>query len=171
MSENGLISETDHPPFTGLGCPKCGYNLSGTTEPRCPECGEGFDPETLQPYRHRHQPRWRVVFAMVLLAAYLPNTWIFWIDYSWNSYRMTWAKMFPILPSLYPAAWLSYWTGIREAFDDVGMFVLAGCITAMLIVGGILLGRRSWRWLIPVIILVFTFEVFNAYVSHALFRM
>ena len=21
---------------------KCGYNLTGLTEPRCPECGEGF---------------------------------------------------------------------------------------------------------------------------------
>ena len=24
-------------------CARCGYNLTGLTEPRCPECGEAFD--------------------------------------------------------------------------------------------------------------------------------
>lgn len=36
-------------PFTGLCCPTCEYNLTGTTEPRCPECGEAFDPAKLRP--------------------------------------------------------------------------------------------------------------------------
>lgn len=34
--------------LTELGtpvCRKCGYALVGQTEPRCPECGEPFDPE------------------------------------------------------------------------------------------------------------------------------
>ena len=26
-------------------CVKCGYNLTGLTSPRCPECGTGFDLE------------------------------------------------------------------------------------------------------------------------------
>ena len=30
-------------------CVKCGYNLTGLTEPRCPECGTEFDPSTLPP--------------------------------------------------------------------------------------------------------------------------
>ena len=25
-------------------CTKCGYSLKGLTEPRCPECGEPFNP-------------------------------------------------------------------------------------------------------------------------------
>lgn len=29
-------------------CVKCGYDLRGQTEPRCPECGESFDPELLR---------------------------------------------------------------------------------------------------------------------------
>lgn len=28
-------------------CPKCGYNLTGLKEHRCPECGEPFDPIAL----------------------------------------------------------------------------------------------------------------------------
>ena len=28
-------------------CPKCGYNLTGLKEHRCPECGTAFDPNAL----------------------------------------------------------------------------------------------------------------------------
>ncbi len=35
-----------------LCCPRCGYDLRGLPEPRCPECGEPFDPAELE--RHRH---------------------------------------------------------------------------------------------------------------------
>ena len=28
-------------------CPKCGYDLTGLREPRCPECGTTFDPSLL----------------------------------------------------------------------------------------------------------------------------
>jgi hypothetical protein len=28
-------------------CPKCGYDLTGLREPRCPECGTPFDPSLL----------------------------------------------------------------------------------------------------------------------------
>ena len=30
-------------------CLKCGYDLRGQTEPRCPECGTPFDPALIQP--------------------------------------------------------------------------------------------------------------------------
>ena len=45
-------------PFAGLNCPACGYELRGLSEPRCPECGEGFDPFVLR-YAVEHPPFWR----------------------------------------------------------------------------------------------------------------
>lgn len=35
------------PQSEGLFCPNCEYDLTGLTEPRCPECGEPFDREEL----------------------------------------------------------------------------------------------------------------------------
>ncbi len=47
------IMRTDaHPPL----CPHCGYPLQGLPEPRCPECGQGFDPALLQPAAMEGQP-------------------------------------------------------------------------------------------------------------------
>jgi len=37
-------------------CTKCGYILQGLTEPRCPECGELFDPKILPPQDEPHDP-------------------------------------------------------------------------------------------------------------------
>ena len=31
-------------------CPRCHYNLRGLAEPRCPECGRGFDPSDPRTY-------------------------------------------------------------------------------------------------------------------------
>lgn len=45
----GLIvvpRDSPRPPNPGV-CEKCGYNLTGLTEPRCPECGTPFAPEHL----------------------------------------------------------------------------------------------------------------------------
>jgi hypothetical protein len=36
----------DPPPGPGF-CARCGYNLRGLPQPRCPECATPFDPETL----------------------------------------------------------------------------------------------------------------------------
>ena len=40
-SGNGPIFDVDMP------CPRCEYNLRGQIEPRCPECGQAFDPVAL----------------------------------------------------------------------------------------------------------------------------
>ena len=176
VPEQGLCLKAKRPPGSTVNpSPAWGVRSVATTFPARPNrvvrSAAGFNPDKLHPLAYRRRSSWWHTITSVLLAIYLPNTWVFWIDYPWNAVRMTWVKMFPILPSLYPAAWLAHITGLRKAFDDVGMFVLAGCFTIMLLAGGVLLSRRSWRWLIPVCIVLLAFEIFNAYVSHALFRM
>jgi hypothetical protein len=50
-------------------CTKCGYNLRGQVEPRCPECGEAFDPALQAPRPRRID--WVLVLVPGLLAAWM----------------------------------------------------------------------------------------------------
>ncbi len=44
------------PGDSGLRCPQCGYNLTGLTVNRCPECSREFDPEELRQLLTRPPP-------------------------------------------------------------------------------------------------------------------
>lgn len=158
-------------PYAGMGCPKCGYDLTGTPEPRCPECGAGFDPAELRPVDVKRKVRWRVAVPCVLLAMYLPNTWIFWIAYPLNDYRITWFKFFPIQPALTPTVWGLWVTGMRDKVGDVGSMLIFATLTLLILVVCVLLGRRSKWWLVGTCVVMMGFQIFNAWVSHGLFRM
>jgi hypothetical protein len=56
-------------------CPRCGYNLRGLVEPRCPECGLVFDPE-----RVRRESRQRQTEPGLgwMLARMIPHPIRFW---------------------------------------------------------------------------------------------
>ncbi|MEZ6194085.1 MAG: hypothetical protein R3C45_22795 [Phycisphaerales bacterium] len=172
----GKSSTTDMPgmPFAGLCCPMCDYDLTGTTEPRCPECGKGFDPAALRKDRAGWcgRPRRWVTFGLILLAVYLPNTWIFWIDYPWSGgYRMLWVTMFPVLPVLLPGAWCYHVFGMPNNIDQLSFMVFLGVMCAGLIAVCYWIGKRSRVALAVVAVAVFTLEVLNALASYALFRM
>ena len=56
-------------------CPACGYNLRGLSQPRCPECGQTFDPRTLEasriPWVHRRSiGRTRAFWRTVVMATF-----------------------------------------------------------------------------------------------------
>lgn len=166
MPDDLKTTATADLPFTGLCCPKCEYNLTGTTEPRCPECGSAFDPSKLRPPRSwwRSRPSWRVTLMGVLLAVYLPDTWVFWIGDSWSGHQLRWVKMFPILPSYVPTATFEHFAGLRfpDMLGSTRGFMILGVVTAVTIVVSILIGRRSRRWLLAVCIVMFTFQILNA---------
>jgi len=97
-------------------CPLCDYNLRGLTDPRCPECGFGFEwPDVLDPSRRihpyifEHHPErnfrsfWRTAFA------------------GWRPRRF-WTSLHPAQPSR-PRRLMLYW-GVAA-----GMVVLAYLIT------------------------------------------
>lgn len=167
---------TDMPgmPFAGLRCPKCDYDLTGAAERYCPECGKGFDPEGLRKYQAGWggRPRRWVTVVLIILAVYLPNTWIFWINYPWGGgYRMHWATMFPVLPVLLPGAWCYHLFGMPKDIDQLWGMVFLGVICIGLIAVSYRIGGRSRIALAVVTGVVFTLEVFNALGSYALFRM
>jgi len=67
-----------------LYCPTCGYNLTGLTESRCPECGEGFSRAELAAIGGIKHPSivWflvvlvllPVVFALLVYKSFEPGT-------------------------------------------------------------------------------------------------
>jgi hypothetical protein len=51
-----MTGQGHRPSYPTMWCKKCGYALDGLSEPRCPECGRGFDPGNkrtylIRPYR------------------------------------------------------------------------------------------------------------------------
>ena len=67
MDDPNETTEPNHPASIfdeDVPCPRCGYNVRGLTEPRCPECGAGFDPrqalDCLQ-RRKLNPPSWRII--------------------------------------------------------------------------------------------------------------
>lgn len=59
-----LLGDHDAP------CPSCGYNLRGCEESNCPECGKGFDFDSLVNRQPRVTWAWRLM--VVSYAALLP---------------------------------------------------------------------------------------------------
>ena len=161
-------------PYAGMTCPACRYNLTGTTTRRCPECGEAFDPRALRSkasWWWGRPGRWATL-VVVCLAAYLPNTWVFWIDYPWGGgYRMQWVKMFAVLPAFVPGAWCYRFLGLPNDFDRFWGVALLGVVCVCLIGVCYWIGRRSRLALLVTGAVVLALEVFNALVSYALFRM
>jgi hypothetical protein len=48
MPEDALPPDPQAVDDTGMRCQECGYNVTGLTDNRCPECGTEFDPDLLQ---------------------------------------------------------------------------------------------------------------------------
>jgi hypothetical protein len=67
-------------------CAKCGYSIMHLTEPRCPECGEAFDPiwleSTKEPPAFTARPK-RVIALAVLIA----SVWIAW-PHGYKAYQL-----------------------------------------------------------------------------------
>ncbi|MDX2198497.1 MAG: hypothetical protein SF069_05935 [Phycisphaerae bacterium] len=74
-----------NPALVGFHCLRCGYSLQALTEPRCPECGEAFDPTVASipamPWERRAElGYWRAtlgtVFQIWLAGRRSRNQWL-----------------------------------------------------------------------------------------------
>jgi hypothetical protein len=97
-----LLLERDIP------CPGCGYNLRGLESPTCPECGFGFDRESLLRALNR-TPGWSLHDAerwlpWVLTVASLALTQVF----RWNARVARW-RSDPTAADYWGACWLAAW--------------------------------------------------------------
>ena len=45
-----------------------------------------------------------VAVAAILLALYAPQSWFFLMNYPWSAYRLSWLKIWPVLPACFPVA-------------------------------------------------------------------
>jgi hypothetical protein len=67
-------------------CRRCSYQLNGLIEPRCPECGRGFDPAAARTYRRRPKRRglrlWlqrlAVAFVILFVVVAAGPAWLWW---------------------------------------------------------------------------------------------
>ncbi len=76
----------------------------------------------------------RIVLPVLLVCVYAPYSWLLWIDYPWNEYRLTWLAQWPLLPGLVPGLLIS---------SGVGIMVFAGMFTVAFVVALVLFGTRS----------------------------
>ncbi len=167
MSENGAEHNPHDLPYAGKGCPKCGYNLTGTTEPKCPECGQPFHPAMLRPVDKWYRPPWFITLPSVVLAAYLPNAWILLtLCRELSQYWQAWLKAFPFMPALTPLYVCISWANSSIALGDNSVWVVTGVTTFLLILSSFLIARRSWRHFVWVTVGVFGFELLCAIVYH-----
>ena len=115
--------------------------------------------------RRRGTPRrrWTRASVAVLVATYLPQAWVVLMPGSWSGYRISWIKMYPILPGLLPAA-----IGRRFLrFDEWALLAVAGACTGLILVLAWWAASRGPRWLIVTSILLLVANIPLAFALHA----
>src|SRR5882762_2301766 len=85
---------------SNIECPLCRYNLRGLSEPRCPECGHGFDwAELFNPQDPRH----------AYLFEHQRGIWSFFRTlFAGLSTRRFWSNLRPS-QKIFPRRLLMYW--------------------------------------------------------------
>src|SRR5215216_1814008 len=101
-------------------------------------------PAEVLAYAHAPVPRraplwWRL--ALTLACLYLPYAWLVTGGPPWHDYRLSWIKMWPILPGI--MAGILTIPSRSNAIE----FVAMGAMTVVGAGGFLLLAARSRRWL------------------------
>jgi len=114
------------------------------------------------PVRRRAPLWWRL--ALTLACLYLPYAWLVLGGPPWHDYRLSWIKMWPILPGI-TAGILTIPHG-----SNAVQFAAMGAMTAVGAGGFLLLAARSRRWLPIPTVVALALSVFNSWIAYAIYR-
>lgn len=141
-----------------LCCPKCGYDLTGLRESRCPECGAAFDLAALAQGQSIRRPRRWMALIVVLVCAYGP--FAVWIPFQEQA---VWWKLWPILPGFFFGALLHP----NEPLE----FIVMGAATVVILAAAWRLATRASGILLVVCFLLLLWTAFNSWGGYAAMRM
>jgi len=130
----------------------------------CPKCGEAFKPPAPS-----NRPPLRAAVTAVLVAAYLPNTWVFWINQPWDMKRAAVVAIFPISPAGLPALVAQVLLGLKNPWSAPFVIAVSVMLMIFFLWAFIKLSRRTWWLLLSIYTLLFIYEIFTAYVWYEAF--
>lgn len=110
----------------------------------------------------RHKNRWRVSLSLAVVAAclYLPFSWLLVTENNWSDYRLSWLKLWPILPGILPGAFLFH-------PHDIAEFTTMGVTTLLLLVGLTWLGSRAWKHLVAAAVIALLISIPSSMAAHS----
>jgi hypothetical protein len=114
------------------------------------------------PVRRRAPLWWRL--ALTLACLYLPYAWAVMAALPWRDYRLTWIKMWPILPGL--TAGLAVIPRGSNAMELAAM----GAMTAVVAGAFVALAARSRRWVPIPTVLALILSIVNSWFAYAIYR-
>lgn len=101
---------------------------------------------------------------VVAACLWWPFSWLLLMEYAWNDYRLSWLKMWPLLPGLFPGMWLFHPTHELLEFGTMAVVTLA------LWLGLTWLGKRGGAGLAAAAVLALASSIPTACIAYAVFR-
>ena len=115
-----------------------------------------------QPSRRRLPPLWWRL-GLTLACVYLPYVWLLG-DYPWHDYRLTWIKMWPVLPGL-----VTFFV-VGPHGTNTLHFSAMGAMTVVALGLFLLLAARSRRWVPISTALALALSLANSWIAYAIYR-
>lgn len=105
----------------------------------------------------------KVAWLLVSLCLYLPFSWLLFVGNASAGYRLTWLKLWPILPGFLPGIWLLH-------PNDVAEMATMGATTVALLLGLTWLGTGGRGRLTTAMGLALLVSIPSSLLALAVFR-
>lgn len=148
-----LLADHDVP------CPRCGYNLRGASEPKCPECGEAFTLASVFESARRKRVGggyWPGIITLVALVVNLIESLQYWytlLRYGHLEYGNVSVEGLSLQKFASQAYWLSQAPALillvlfRERFQRLPLW--SRIVVSVLVCACSVLAQRRRLWFVP----------------------